>query len=546
VPFTKPARGAIIAACVVVGAILIYQLWKWEIERVEVPPGEFLVRVSRWGKNLPENEIIAPDTTYKGVMLGVLSEGRHFINPIFWSYQRHKMIHVPAGKCLVLTRQFGKQIPDERIRQGDILARENIEKPHAGERGIIARVLLPGSYRINPYAYKYEEVDAIEIQVQEVGVRTLKVGKDPAALAKEDRQGQYVVPDGYRGIQKTIVPPGTYYLNPYIEQITPVEVRSHRVALGDIEFPSRDGFIIRPQMVVEYAVRPEMASELLVRITDGGVIHQADETPEQQATNEILQKVILPHIRGYARIEGSNFDARDFILFGTEQPLAAGAVKKSNAREAMQRALLEKVKPRCDELGVEVRAVTLADMRPPEELSEQIAQRELARVELERNEVKVRQYKAEQELKAKEALKQQAKEKVEAETRLVQAKTRSDQQKEVEQSRMQQELANAQLKLDAATKQAEAIRAKGEAEAAVITVKNQAEVAGLKEAVGGFDSVEQFAQYHILARLAPSISEIFVSDDSEIARLLSSYLKPKDGAPAPATANAPADAADVR
>ena len=43
-------------------------------------------------------------------------------------------------------------------------------------------------------------------------------------------------------------------------------------------------------------------------------MHQQDETTEEQLDNEILQKVILPHIRGYARIEGSNFDARDFIL----------------------------------------------------------------------------------------------------------------------------------------------------------------------------------------------------------------------------------------
>ena len=148
-------------------------------------------------------------------------------------------------------------------------------------------------------------------------------------------------------------------------------------------------------MVVEYAVIPAKAPEMLVRLTDSGVLHQADRTDEEKLENEVLQKVILPHIRGYARIEGSNFDARDFILIATENP----AAKTINARESLQRALLAKVKPRCQELGVELRAVALAEFRPPAELSDQISQRELARVEREKNVVRIGQYKTEQDLK---------------------------------------------------------------------------------------------------------------------------------------------------
>jgi hypothetical protein len=175
------------------------------------------------------------------------------------------------------------------------------------------------------------------------------------------------------------------------------------------------------------------------------VLNQRDATPEEQADNEILQKVILPHIRGYARIEGSNFDARDFILITAGE----GDAKMTNAREALQKALLDKVKPKSQELGVEIRAVTFADLKPPTELADQISQRELARVEREKNVVRIGQFKAEQELTAKESLKQQATEKVGAETRLIQGKTKSEQLKAVEESRLKQELANTQLKLDA-------------------------------------------------------------------------------------------------
>lgn len=524
--FYRQKRFWLLLCISLVGLGILQQIWRWEVERVEVPSGKFLVRMSRWGKDLGPDEIIAPDESYKGVMLPVLGEGRHFINPIFWGHEVHDIVEVKAGECLVLTRKFGKPLSAERMAQGEILGTQDRANPIDGERGVLRDVLTQGFYRLNPYAYSWERVPAVEVRVDQVGVRTLKVGKDPRTLTDEQRPDQYLVPAGYRGVQEETVPAGTYYLNPYVESITPVEVRSHRVRLSDIEFPSRDGFILKPQVVVEYAARADAAPSLTVRLTDEGVLHQQDETEAQQLDNEILQKVILPHIRGYARIEGSNFDARDFIL--AAQPTApvtgAPAEKTTNAREALQKALLAKVKPQCAALGVEVRAVTLADMRPPAELADQIAQRELARVEQAKNAARLRQYRAAQELKAKEALKDQAKAKVEAETRLIQAKTKASQMKEVALSQATQDLENAQLALDAAEKQAEAKLTKGKADAAVINLQNEAQVAGLRKSAQGFTNVQSFAQYNLMNKLGPALSEIFAADDSDFGRLFSNYL----------------------
>lgn len=534
--FNLRPRFGLVLVIVVVSAVILQQFWHWEVERVDVPAGQYLVLTHHWGKNLPEGEIIAPDESYKGIILDEVREGRHFFNPLFWSYERHTLITVPPGKCLVLTRKFGRQIPPERLERGEILAEENPANWHDGERGILKEVKPPGSHRLNPHAYSWELIPAVEVRPDQVGVRCLKVGLDPRRLPKDARRSPYVVPDGCRGVQEKIVPNGTYYLNPYVETITPVEVRSHKVELSDIEFPSRDGFLIKPHVLVEYAVQPDKAPELLIRLTDEGLLHQEDATPEQQLKNEVLQKVILPHIRGYARIEGSNFDAHDFIVVAAD---AAGP-KAVNAREKLQRALYAKVKPKCQDLGIDVRAVTLADMEPPVELALQIRDRELARVEQEKNKVRLGQYKAEQKLKAAEALKEQAKEKVEAETRRLQATTRADQRKEVESLRLKQDLLNAQLKLDAARKQAEALLAKGKAEAAVIRLQNEAEVAGLRQAVQGFTSVSHFAQYHVLSRLAPALAEVFASDDSDFARLLSNYMtQPSTPAAPPAPAGKP-------
>lgn len=541
---------------IVVAALAIaQQIWHWEIERVEVGAGEYLVRIHRWGKNLEPDQIVAPDDSYKGVMLDVLLEGRHFLNPIFWSYERHKDVVVPDDKCLVLTRKFGKPIPEEQIAKGDILAQDDAANPFQGQRGIVRNVRGPGSHRLNPYAYSWEIVDAIQIKANEIGVRTLLVGEDPPPPpAGSEPGGRYVVPDGHRGIQATPLRDATYLINPYVERIAAVEKRAHRVELADIVFPSRDGFLMRPVVIVEYAVVPERAPEMLVRLSDTGELHQQDGTPQQQARNEILQKVILPHIRGYARIEGSNFFARDFItsesttqaaaaldeaaakaakeaqLPVAEQvaaPPVAPPARSGNARERLQQALFNKVKEPCRKLGVEVRAVVIANMPPPEELSEQIAQRELAKIELAKNASLIRQYKTQQDLDAAKALKEQARTKVEAETRLIRKKTEANQLKEVAESKLTQELENAEVALEAAKKQAEALLTAARAEVSVIESQNRAEVAGLRTAVTGFASPRSFAQYHVVQKLAPALSEIFASDESEFAKIFFTYLKPE-------------------
>src|SRR5262249_16262804 len=160
--------------------------------------------------------------------------------------------------------------------------------------------------------------------------------------------------------------------------------------------------------MVEYQVQRAKAPEILVRLTDEGKLHQQDSTAEEQEHNEILQKVLLPHIRGYARIEGSNFNARDFIIAAEGGEGAADP--KSNTRERLQRTLLAKVRPRCQELGIEIRAVLLGEMKPPVDLSDQISMRDIARVKQSQNKSLVEQYKEEQKLKKVETMKQQNRE----------------------------------------------------------------------------------------------------------------------------------------
>ncbi len=551
------SRWSLVLVVVIVSAVAT-PAWLWFVDRVEVEPDTFLVVTHRWGKPLQAGEIVAPDASHRGIQRQVLAEGRHFLNPLFYAYERHPVLKVPEKHCAVLIRKVGEEISPERKQRGEFLAAGEIDwdNPRAtGERGVLQQVLGPGKYRLNPYEYDAQVVKAVEIESQEVGVKILRWGKDPALV----RENPYVVAEGERGVQSAIVPSGTHYINPYVEEIVPVDVRSHTVIFEDIEFPSKDGFTIEPRVEVRYKVIPEKAPELFVMLCENGVMPQKDETPEDQRVNPILQIIVLPLIRGYVRIEGSKHGAREYISKPRDEAAATEPVANprgetastapiANPRERLQQELMAKAKPECAKIGVDLEYVAVGQTRMNpllEELAAQIREREQARITRQTNEQKVAQFVQEQELKSTEALADQRQRIIDANTTLEQAKNLAQRRIQSEEAGLTAALESAQARLEGTAKRAEAILTKAKADVAVIAAENEAAVAELRTAVQGFPSPHEFAQYHVLTRLAPALSEIFASDTSAFAKLFSDYLTPSQaGSPKPPRAPAVASAAE--
>ncbi len=545
--FSKP-RTWIVLGVVAASLFLLYQFWVWEVERVEVPPGEFLVVTSLWGKELPSGEVVAPNESYKGIQLRTRPDGRHFINPVLYTYERHKVVVVPAGQCLVLTRKYGNVIDAEKLQRGEVLVEGN-EKPLKwdpqtqswnGERGIIREPLGPGNYYLNPLAYDWTLHPQVSIHPQQVGVCVLKAGKDPANLDKNQRTSPYLVPEGYRGVQEKPVAPADYPVNPFAKSIIPVDVRSTTVTLTDIVFPSKDGFALSPVVVVQYSVQPEMAPQLLVTLTDKGALYQKSDTPAEQEQNQILQKVVLPLIRGSVRMEGSKFNARDFIAAQEKEP---GAKETLNPLEELQNKLNEQIPKKCKAEGINIKMITIDTFTIHEDLTKlatQINERKQARLELVSNQSKIKEYKAKQKLEAdSEALTQQKAKVVEAETELKKATITATQRKAVEESKLKNDLKVAENRLAAAKDKAQAITSKGEAEARKITLENEATVAGLKKAISGFPGPDAYAQFQIMAKVGPALTEIFATDSSDFAKLFAGYLTGHGPKPTSSTSSGP-------
>jgi hypothetical protein len=338
-------------AVILLGLVGYEGIWRWMICRVEVPAGSsILVRYKGpWPfgsrRQAPEGMLVQTDTSGRPLEVGILEAmpgpGRHFYSPLEYEIQVVKDEVIAPGKIGVVVSKMGKPLPE-----GTYLVDER------GYRGILRKVLTAGRYRINKYAFdvKVLDVDACA----EVNAKVKRKADDPV-----------LIPPGYvgvvtnkagnprtnedRGIQKQVLQPGIYFLNPeekridivsigYSETTLTVEAQnrdgdrssSARTApignspprdLGEklaassgedplyaqgkgIEFPSSDGFPIHLDYTAIWGILPEQAPDVVRQF---GTL------------KDVEQKVILPQIESICRLHGSRRGAVDLLVGETRE-----------------------------------------------------------------------------------------------------------------------------------------------------------------------------------------------------------------------------------
>jgi uncharacterized membrane protein YqiK len=231
---------------------------------------------------------------------------------------------------------------------------------HGGQRGPQKDILLPGTYYINPLLFKVILESAKEVKPGEVAVIVSNTGKDPSEdvrreMAKKVRERMereeneqaeqsaarldkiddnrtveeikkdlmtgdpadrrldegaheaYVVPEGYRGIQETVVGPGRYYVNTLA--ITPIVIPTTNQTVewtaGEVvntfnpfEVISKDGFTMQLEVRVVFRVKPEDAPFMVAKI--GGI-------------ERLIQNVMHPLIDSIFRNQASESSAMAYL-----------------------------------------------------------------------------------------------------------------------------------------------------------------------------------------------------------------------------------------
>ncbi len=492
-PFSFPPLSGLIFGpfALAVGVFALF-IFIWFFCRIEPSGGEIAVLIHKTGKDLPAEQVLALEPKQKGIKLNVLAEGRYFKNPYSWGWEIHPITDIPAGKLGVVTRLYGTD-----LAAGKILAGE-------GTKGIVPDVLTPGKYRINPYAEKVEQFDAIRIRPGHVGVKTLLVGDDVLnSPLPAEKRNTFLIDEGLKGVVAEVLDPGTYYLNPYVVNVVEVSLQSQRFEMsGDdvISFLTLDGFTVTVEGTIEFGLKREKAALLTHRVGD---------------MDDIIKKVILPRARGFSRIEGSKHPAVDFIVGET--------------RQKFQSELESHLRAKSGDWGVEIKSVLIRKIIVPDEIASISRDREVAVQDSNKYVQQIEQARSRAELVKQQMLALQNAEKVKADTARIQAVINAQQGQSVDLIAARQRLGVAKVDLQAAEFQSQAILAEARGKSDAITAANAAEASVVGSLVTAFGGGLNLARYELYNTLAPKIETILSSDqDNELGGLFGPML-PKGG-----------------
>jgi hypothetical protein len=191
------SRTRVIATSLLIFAVLMYGLflvWKWGVTRNYVAHDEVLLVSNKFGEKLPDHLVVVPPEDverYKGIREDVLGPGRYFINPVFYDTQKLKTTTIRAGEPDKW--QFaadGRLVNPETAPQIGLVTRKQgapspggAEVVDAGFKGIQKEVLTPGTYKLNPFLYEIKEFPAVVIPPGSCGVVTRLFGESAEVVS---------------------------------------------------------------------------------------------------------------------------------------------------------------------------------------------------------------------------------------------------------------------------------------------------------------------------------------------------------------------------
>ena len=433
--------------------------------------------VASGGQRGPQVDILTPGT-YRILTQSVPLEGGSEVKPGLFTIRLYDATMISENQIGLVEALDGSPLnPGDYVAES-IPGHDNFQDGHEfidsrGQRGPQKDILLPGTYYINPLLFKVIPESAKEIKPGEVAVIVSNTGKDPsddirrqmAAKVRERMEREekeqaaqsashldaadaeeiksellsgdpadrrldegaheaYVVPEGYRGIQETVVGPGRYYVNTLA--ITPIVIPTTNQTVewtsGEVvntfnpfEVISKDGFTMQLEVRVVFRVKPEDAPFMVAKI--GGI-------------ERLIQNVMHPLIDSIFRNQASESSAMAYLQNRHEEQERA---------EARVRAHLLKY-------HVDVVNVLICHIHLPEELMKTQTEKILA-------EQRQNMYNAQREAEDKRI-------------QLERTKSQADNQKD---------LMGATVGVEIAGKRAEQRKAEGEGEAHYILQTGKAE-----------------------------------------------------------------------
>jgi regulator of protease activity HflC (stomatin/prohibitin superfamily) len=438
------------AALVLAAIVLVFYvgLWRWGFSRVYVRPGEILVITSKFGTENPDPDRfrVVPQGT-KGVWEEVMGEGRHFYDPV--SYQTETVdaiIEIGPEEVGVVESLSGSSLPP-----GEFLA-----KP--GQKGILQVPLTPGRWRLNPFAFRVTKEPATRIRPGSVGAVTRLSGEFSA-------EGQLAAP-GQRGVQKDVLQPGIYYLNPREYKVDEIWIGYTEITLENVSFPSSDGFTIKLDVSVVWGLLPKDVPTIVSRFGN---------------PQAVINKIIRPQLESICRIEGSKYGAKDFI--------------EGTTREQFQKTFTDQLMQETKIRNIDVLIGLVRDIDVPQEVRVPIQNAKIAAEEQLTKEEERKSQVIQNELEELKAEVTKGVREVGAETEKMVGAVKAEGQRRVAGIGGEREVAVAEIRKQVALTLAEKDRILGKAEADVTELLQKAEADRFQRNVSALGGGEAYASY---------------------------------------------------
>ena len=255
---TVSMTGIILFSAIVL--LFALTIFIWFFCRIEPSGGQIAVMIHKTGNDLPADQVLALNEIQKGIRLEVLPEGRYFRNPYSWGWEIHSITDIPAGKLGVVTRLYGRDLDAGKIIAEDGtkgILREVLTPGKYRINPYANKVELFDVINIRP--------GHVGVKTMLVGEDVLN-----GSVPESDRN-IFLVNAGQKGVIADVLAPGTYYLNPYIVNVVEVNLQSQRFEMNNedvITFLTLDGFTVSVEGTIEFALDREKTALLTHRVGD--------------------------------------------------------------------------------------------------------------------------------------------------------------------------------------------------------------------------------------------------------------------------------------
>ena len=370
--------------------------WKYRVERVpmiSVRPGEIALVVAADGGAIPSERILGHEVDCddfqnaraflenggeKGRQLAFLTAGAYRINPALFQIVTTDnadgfgvkeadlaVYSVQPDRVGIVTVLDGKPIPSGDLAGPPVVGHDSFQRGQAfidagGCRGLQEQVLLSGSWNLNPWFVRVEQIPMTEVPIGSVGVVVSYVGKEHLDVSGDDFTHGDLVERGRKGVWIEALLPGKHPINNKVMKVelvpttnivlnwaSRVEQHKYDEKLAPITVRSRDGFSFTLDVSQIIHIGMKQAPRVISRVG---------------SMQNLVDHVLQPTVANYFRNSAQQVTVLEFL----------------SARSDRQREAYDAIKAALSAYDVECIDTLIGDIQPPAELMKTQTDRKIA------------------------------------------------------------------------------------------------------------------------------------------------------------------------